>query len=55
MVKDIHTSGFSAPIYDSDILKAIGQTENWTFVERIGMICRVLKACLKRLSFYAVC
>jgi hypothetical protein len=43
MVKSIHTEGFKAPITDVDILKCIGQTENWTFEDRIGMICHVLK------------
>jgi hypothetical protein len=55
MVKEIHTTGFNAPIYDSDILKAIGQTENWTFEDRINMICRVLKVCLNRLSISTAC
>jgi hypothetical protein len=43
MVKSMHTTGFKSPITDVDILKCIGQTEKWTFDERIGMICRVLK------------
>jgi hypothetical protein len=42
-VKTIHQWGFITPITDVDILKQIGQTENWTFEERISMICRVLK------------
>ncbi|KAH7406582.1 hypothetical protein DE146DRAFT_607246, partial [Phaeosphaeria sp. MPI-PUGE-AT-0046c] len=40
MVKTIHMGGFSAPIFDADILKCIGQTKHWTFEERILMICR---------------
>jgi hypothetical protein len=43
LVKSLHISGFKAPILDADILKAIGQTELWTFEDRIIMICRVLK------------
>lgn len=43
MVKAMHLNGFQAPIFDADILKCIGQTEQWTFEERISMICRVVK------------
>lgn len=43
LVKSIHTDGFKAPVFDADVLKAIGQTEHWTFEDRITMICRVLK------------
>jgi hypothetical protein len=43
MVKNMHINGFKAPILDVEILKAIGQTELWTFEDRIAMICRVLK------------
>jgi hypothetical protein len=43
LVKSMHNDGFKAPILDIDILKAIGQTELWTFEDRIVMICRVLK------------
>jgi hypothetical protein len=43
MTKDIHMYGFSAPIYDVELLKAIGQTENWTFQDRIDMICFAIK------------
>ncbi|KAF1916598.1 hypothetical protein BDU57DRAFT_430227, partial [Ampelomyces quisqualis] len=40
MVKAIHKDGFKAAIFDVEMLKAIGQTEIWTFDERISMICR---------------
>ncbi|OAK94180.1 hypothetical protein IQ06DRAFT_234606, partial [Phaeosphaeriaceae sp. SRC1lsM3a] len=40
MVKAIHIEGFKAPIFDTDILRCIGQTQQWTFEERISMICR---------------
>jgi hypothetical protein len=50
LVKSIHTDGFTAPIFDADVLKAIGQTEHWTFEDRITMICRVLKVRFKLLE-----
>jgi hypothetical protein len=43
LVKDLHTSGFKAPIFDRQTLADIGQTEHWTFEERIDMICRLLR------------
>ncbi|KAF1938754.1 hypothetical protein EJ02DRAFT_514293 [Clathrospora elynae] len=43
MVKSIHTEGFKVPIYDKTILDSIGQTQEWTFEERINWICIVLK------------
>lgn len=43
MVKAVHTQGFAPPIFDTALLKNIGQTAEWTFEDRIGMICRVLR------------
>ena len=43
MVLLIHTDGFRIPIYDKTILDSIGQTQLWTFKERIDWICLVLK------------
>ncbi|CAO2649951.1 Nn.00g012430.m01.CDS01 [Neocucurbitaria sp. VM-36] len=43
MVKSIHTEGFKAPIYDRAIVDSIGQTQLWTFQERMDWICLVLK------------
>ncbi|KAF2023788.1 hypothetical protein EK21DRAFT_118419 [Setomelanomma holmii] len=42
-VKAIHTTGFTAPIYDTTTLEHIGQTCAWTFDERISVICRLLE------------
>ena len=44
--KSLHTYGLKASIFDAEILNHIGQTEHWTFAERIDMICRVLKVSL---------
>jgi hypothetical protein len=43
MAKSIHTVGFKAPIYDKSIIDSIAQTKDWTFKDRIGWICAVLK------------
>jgi hypothetical protein len=43
MVKNLHINGLTTPILDKDVLRQIGQTADWTFEQRIGMICRVLK------------
>ncbi|KNG46722.1 hypothetical protein TW65_06565 [Stemphylium lycopersici] len=41
-VISIHTEGFKAPIYDKTIVDHIGQTQEWTFRDRINWICVVL-------------
>ncbi|KAF2822527.1 hypothetical protein CC86DRAFT_423720 [Ophiobolus disseminans] len=41
-VKSLHTTGFTAPIFDAPTLDAIGQTALWTFEERMNMICDLL-------------
>ncbi|KAF1846364.1 uncharacterized protein K460DRAFT_282684 [Cucurbitaria berberidis CBS 394.84] len=43
MVKSIHIDGFKIPIYDRTIIDSIGQTQLWTFQERIDWICLVLR------------
>ncbi|EFQ94699.1 hypothetical protein CFE70_004548 [Pyrenophora teres f. teres 0-1] len=43
MVKAIHTEGFKAAIYDKTVIDSIGQTQLWTFKERIDWICMALK------------
>ncbi|KAH7347090.1 hypothetical protein BKA66DRAFT_432877 [Pyrenochaeta sp. MPI-SDFR-AT-0127] len=37
--KHIHTSGFRAPIYDRVLVEQIGQTQSWTFAERMDWLC----------------
>ncbi|KAJ6199461.1 hypothetical protein J3E72DRAFT_372474 [Bipolaris maydis] len=44
MAKSIHTDGFRVPIYDKNLVNYIGQTQEWTFQERINWICTVLRA-----------
>ncbi|EUC31673.1 hypothetical protein COCCADRAFT_38248 [Bipolaris zeicola 26-R-13] len=43
MAKSIHTDGFRVPIYDKNLVNHIGQTQEWTFGERIEWICTVLR------------
>lgn len=43
MVENIHKEGFNIPIYDRELLDNIGQTQHWTFQQRIDWICKVLK------------
>ncbi|KAI2480550.1 hypothetical protein Ptr902_07575 [Pyrenophora tritici-repentis] len=43
MTKAIHTEGFKAAIYDKTVIDSIGQTQQWTFKERIDWICMALK------------
>jgi hypothetical protein len=55
MTKDIHMYGFNAPIYDVELLKAIGQTENWTFQDRIDMICFAIKVFFETTYLFVEC
>ncbi|KAJ4364173.1 hypothetical protein N0V83_009629 [Neocucurbitaria cava] len=43
MLKSIHTKGFNAPIYDHGMVDSIGQTQLWTFQERLDWVTLVLK------------
>ncbi|KAH7066202.1 hypothetical protein BKA63DRAFT_571583 [Paraphoma chrysanthemicola] len=43
IAKTIHLTGFKASIYDITLLMQIGETADWTFEQRINMVCKLLE------------